>query len=163
MVDNAPRGGSMDTDPSAALEDLQGIRRRRAELRDSLSALESALAAPAPGRLAQWTERVCAALMELSADFRVHVVIAEAPDGIYARAMRSAPRVAKAVERLATEHIELTARMEQLLDALAAPSATTAEDVRDDLTHLLGRLVRHRQRGSDLLYEAWAVDIGDGD
>jgi len=28
---------------------------------------------------------------------------------------------------------------------------------------LLGRLVRHRQRGSDLLYEAWAVDIGGGD
>ena len=31
------------------------------------------------------------------------------------------------------------------------------------MTRLLGRLVRHRQRGSDLLYEAWAVDIGGGD
>ena len=153
----------MESTPSTTLEDLEGIRRRRAELRDSMSALESALAAPAPGRLTRWTERVRAALMELSADFREHVTIAEAPDGINARALRSAPRLVKAVDRLNAEHAELIARMEQLLDALAAPSATTAEDVRDDLTRLLGRLVRHRQRGSDLLYEAWAVDIGGGD
>ena len=53
--------------------------------------------------------------------------------------------------------------MNQLLDLLAAPGAAPAEQVRDDVTRLLGRLVRHRQRGSDLLYEAWAVDIGGGD
>jgi sugar phosphate isomerase/epimerase len=153
----------MDPDPSGELQDLQGIRRRRAELRDSLVAVESALASPAPGRLAQWTERVCAALMELSADFREHVVIAEAPDGINARALRSAPRLAKAVDRLQKEHAELAALMDQLLMLLCAPGATTAEQVRDDVTRLLGRLVRHRQRGSDLLYEAWAVDIGGGD
>ncbi len=153
----------MESDPSGELEDLQGIRRRRAELRDSLVAVESALAAPAPGRLQPWAERVCAALMELSADFREHVTIAEAPDGINARALRSAPRLARSVERLTTEHVELAALMNQLLDLLAAPGATPAEQVRDDVTRLLGRLVRHRQRGSDLLYEAWAVDIGGGD
>lgn len=153
----------MDPDPSGALEDLQGIRRRRAELRDSLVAVEGALAAPAPGRTAQWTERVCAALMELSADFREHVAIAEAPDGIHARALRSAPRLARGVHRLETEHAELSALMDRLLDLLAQPGATTSEQVRDDMTRLLGRLVRHRQRGSDLLYEAWAVDIGGGD
>ncbi len=152
----------MESDPSGELQDLQGVRRRRAELRDSLVALESALAAPAPGRLEQWTERVCAALMELSADFREHVTIAEAPDGINARALRSAPRLARTVDRLETEHVELAALMDRLLDLLALPGAATAEQVRDDVTRLLGRLVRHRQRGSDLLYEAWAVDIGGG-
>jgi hypothetical protein len=139
----------MESDPSGELQDLQGVRRRRAELRDSLVALESALAAPAPGRLEQWTERVCAALMELSADFREHVTIAEAPDGINARALRSAPRLARTVDRLETEHVELAALMDRLLDLLALPGAATAEQVRDDVTRLLGRLVRHRQRGSD--------------
>ena len=153
----------MDPDPSGELEDLQDIRRRRAELRDSLVAVDGALAAPAPGRVEQWTERVCAALMELSADFRTHVAIAEGPDGINARALHSAPRLARAVDRLETEHTELAALMDQLLDVLAAPAAVTAEQVRDDVTRLLGGLVRHRQRGSDLLYEAWAVDIGGGD
>ena len=31
---------------------------------------------------------------------------------------------------------------------------------REAATRLLDRLVRHRQRGSDLIYEAYAVDIG---
>jgi len=31
---------------------------------------------------------------------------------------------------------------------------------RDRLLALLGSLVRHRQRGADLVYEAYAVDIG---
>jgi hypothetical protein len=153
----------MESDASAELEDLQGIRRRRAELRESLVAVEGALAAPAPGRLEQWTERVCAALMELSADFREHVTIAEAPDGVHARTRRSAPRLARTVDLLEREHVELAALMDRLLDLLARPGATTSEQVRDDMTRLLGRLVRHRQRGSDLIYEAWAVDIGDGD
>ena len=153
----------MESTPSTTLEDLEGIRRRRAELRDSMSALESALAAPAPGRLSRWTERVRAALMELSADFREHVDIAEAPDGINARAVRSQPRLAKAVQRLNNEHVELAAIISQLLDELDTPDDTPAEQLRDGLTRLLGRLVRHRQRGSDLLYEAWAVDIGGED
>ena len=31
---------------------------------------------------------------------------------------------------------------------------------REACIRLLGRLVRHRQRTSDLIYEAYAVDIG---
>jgi hypothetical protein len=33
------------------------------------------------------------------------------------------------------------------------------DTVRDRGTALLGRLVRHRQRGSELVYEAYTVDI----
>lgn len=31
---------------------------------------------------------------------------------------------------------------------------------RDEITTLIHRLVKHRQRGSDLIYEAYEVDIG---
>jgi hypothetical protein len=34
------------------------------------------------------------------------------------------------------------------------------DDVREAATALLGRLVRHRQRGSDLVFEAYEFDIG---
>ena len=34
------------------------------------------------------------------------------------------------------------------------------EAMRDRLLALLGTLARHRQRGADLVYEAYAVDIG---
>ena len=37
-----------------------------------------------------------------------------------------------------------------------------AEDLRVELTALLAALARHRQRGADLVYEAYAVDLGGG-
>jgi len=33
-------------------------------------------------------------------------------------------------------------------------------DARDDLQRLLGQIVRHRQLGSDLVWEAYNLDIG---
>ena len=36
------------------------------------------------------------------------------------------------------------------------------ERLRSVLTSLLVALARHRQRGADLVYEAYAVDIGGG-
>jgi len=38
--------------------------------------------------------------------------------------------------------------------------AEAIDPVRDDLQRLLGRIVRHRQHGADLVWEAYAVDIG---
>ena len=35
--------------------------------------------------------------------------------------------------------------------------------MREHGTTVLGRIVRHRQRGADLIYEAYATDIGGGD
>ena len=40
--------------------------------------------------------------------------------------------------------------------------AEWAERIRGVLTSVLVALVRHRQRGADLVYEAYAVDIGGG-
>ena len=60
---------------------LEEVRRRRAELRESMSAVEHALAAPAPGRQVRWAERVHGALAELFADFGTHIDVTEGPDG----------------------------------------------------------------------------------
>ena len=49
--------------PSQAFR--QDLRRHRAELRESVSALEDALAAPATADRAHWAHRVQAALVEL--------------------------------------------------------------------------------------------------
>ena len=34
------------------------------------------------------------------------------------------------------------------------------DDARDDLQRFIGRVIRHRQRGADLVWEAYNVDIG---
>jgi hypothetical protein len=137
------------------------LRRRRAELRESMDALEQALAAPVPGRVGAWAERVNVALVELSADFREHVDITEGPDGLYRGVLSTAPRLSNAVNRLTAEHAVMAGLIHDMLTSVSEPAIDGGvDDVRDLGTMLLGRLIRHRQRGADLIYEAYEVDVG---
>lgn len=140
---------------------LENLRQRRAELRESMRALEQALAAPAPGRVDVWAERVHVAVVELSADFRQHIEITEGPDGLYPGLLITAPRLSNAVTGLTREHGQITVMIDELLTCLAGPDVGgDADGARDLGTALLSRLIRHRQRGADLVYEAYATDIG---
>ena len=140
---------------------LEELRRHRAELRETMSALEGALAAPATADQARWAQRVHAALVELSADFREHIDITEGPNGLYGDLLKTSPRLSDAVASLTHEHVLIWSQLDNLLARVKA--SEVIEDV-DRVRHLgmaiLGRLVRHRQRGSDLVYEAYEFDIG---
>jgi hypothetical protein len=147
---------------SAALDraSLEAIRRQRAELRESMGALELALAGPAASGQARWAERVHVALVELSADVREHVDVTEGPDGLYADILASAPRLAGAVDRLTEEHVQIRDLVEDALARTEGPAGAEVDQVRHVGTTLLGLLVGHRQRGSDLVYEAYEFDVG---
>jgi hypothetical protein len=150
----------MDPMPTPA-QVLETLRRRRGELRESMHAVEQALAAPAPGRLEAWAERVHVALVELSADLREHIDITEGPDGLYRGVLTTAPRLSNAVADLTREHAEIVRLVDTLLGRVSGPEVKgSAAQVRDLGTALLERLIRHRQRGSDLVYEAYESDIG---
>jgi hypothetical protein len=137
------------------------LRRRRAELRESMSALELALASPAPEGQARWAERVHVALVELAADFREHIDFTEGREGLYGDLIQAAPRLSGGVARLTREHGLIRGLLDDLLEYVSTPGANHGVDnVRDLGTELLGTLLRHRQRGSDLVYEAFQVDIG---
>ena len=90
--------GASSSEPDQAR--LEALRRQRAELRESMSALELALAGPAPSGEVRWAERVHVALVELSADFREHIDVTEGPDGLYVDILATAPRLSDAVARL---------------------------------------------------------------
>jgi hypothetical protein len=140
---------------------LDLVRLRRAELREAMNRAEKALAAPASGRAGAWTDEVAAALRQLHADFGEHVAIAEGPDGLHADVLETAPRLHNAIKQLTAEHAQIW----QDLDAVGTrlTSVVSAEDVhhvRALTTSLLARLTRHRQRGADLVFEAYQVDIG---
>jgi hypothetical protein len=150
-------------DPVSDVPDqsLEVLRQRRAELLESMSALELALAAPAPGRVDGWVERVRAALVELSADLRVHIDVTEGPGGLHRAVVTTAPRLSNAVTRLCRDHVELQGLVDDLLSRLSGPAAEEGVDgARDRGTTLLGRLSRHRQRGADLVFEAYEADFG---
>ena len=138
---------------------VEELRSRRAELRESLSALELALAGAAREDHRQWVARVHVALVELSADFREHLDLTEGEDGLHHQLLRTAPRLTGGVEKLTEEHVLIKQLLDDLL-ALGASGAPDVDELREQATHLLGLAVRHRQRGSDLVYEAFEIDIG---
>lgn len=140
---------------------LDALGRLRAELRGSIAALEQALAAPAPGRGGAWAARVDVALVELSADLREHVAVTEGTDGVHGAVLVAAPRLSNLVERLVGEHTVITGLVGDLVARVRPPVADgDVDEIRELGTVLLGRLVRHRQHGADLIYQAYQVDLG---
>jgi hypothetical protein len=151
----------MSSDQVPGQLSLDEVRRRRAELLDAIGQLEAALAAPAPGRLSVWRDGVSSRLDQLSQDFGEHVSVTEGPDGVYSDVVASAPRLARAVDQLRHDHEVILKQLGHCTGLIGAAAADDdAQDVRDSATDLIVRLVRHRQRGSDLMWEAYASDIG---
>ena len=140
---------------------LERVRAHRAELGESLAALDAALALPI-GLGALWRRRVRAALTELEHDLRDHRSITEEPGGLYADAVARAPRLASISKVQMDEHLDFVEVVQRLLGEREAglQSAAAVAAHREAATELVGRIVRHRQRGADLIYEAYEVDIG---
>jgi hypothetical protein len=144
--------------------ELDAVRLRRAELRETLNLLEAALAAPARGREMVWGEATHAALVMIADDFSAHVEVTEGPGGLHQAILAGDLRLANAVEALTAEHGQIAEEIASLVADSQAP--VTPEDVdglREGATRMLGHLVRHRQRGADLIYEAYATDVGGCD
>jgi hypothetical protein len=134
---------------------LDAARRHRAELLDSVHQLERALGAPMAGP--DWRPRVHRQLIELRDAFAGHMVVTEGPEGLYAELLWHAPRLDYGVRKLVREHEVLMRH----LDTLCARAADTdPRRLRTWSGDILRELARHRQRGADLVYEAYHTDIG---
>lgn len=151
-------------DRTARARELEAVRQRRAELRETLSALERCLAAPAADRTVVWGERLHEAAERLAADFALHIEVTEGPDGLHQAILAGDLRLANQVDALTAEHAVIAEQIAELSAASEPPvTAADAATVREQGTTLLDALVRHRQRGADLIYEAFQTDIGGGD
>ncbi len=143
---------------------LQQAGQRRKTLHDSLVHLEEALSSPAAGRIQDWTAVVTKEMHEVGAAFEQHIVVTEQPDGLYDEILERAPRLAGNVRRLREEHPEITAGIAKMIakldDTQIGADSWPLEQARDDLQRFIGSVIRHRQRGADLVWEAYNVDIG---
>lgn len=157
-------GGHMEPTVSTANAELAAVRARRAELRESMGRLERALAAAASGRSVVWGEQVHAILVELAHDFREHIEVTEGGDGLHQAILAGDLRLSNGVNALAAEHGQIAGEIDELVSGTKPPvTARDADVVRKRSTQLLSALIRHRQRGADLIYEAYQSDIGGGD
>jgi hypothetical protein len=95
-------------------------------------------------------------LAAVRAELRAHVQDTEGPSGAYAKVLRDAPRLAPGIQALVDDHRAILAALD------AAPSSIVdverlrawAKDFADDVS-------THRQRGANLLYEAYLTDLGE--
>lgn len=137
--------------------------RRRADLYAALAAVEHAISRPGVGREAQWAEGVVRSLHDLDHEITEHIEVTERPDGLYDEIMETAPRLAGKIQRLRDEHPVMRDTTRELiarLETTPVGEVWTLDDAREELQRLLGVLVRHRQRGADLVWEGYSLDIG---
>jgi len=76
-----------------------------------------------------------------------HLASTEGERGLYAEIVAADPRLCSAVEALLREHADFRQALRYPLTAETTAALTTLFD-------------RHRQRGNDLMYEAYVVDLG---
>lgn len=153
----------MDEEKHEPTPTLAEARQRRMDIHDALVAAEEALSGPAAGREGEWAREVIDALAHLRETIEVHIEVTERPGGLYDEILHNAPRLAGAVQRLRDEHPLLRDTTSEAITRLrTTPIGTTwsLEEARDDIQRLFGKIVRHRQLGSDLVWEAYNLDIG---
>jgi hypothetical protein len=143
---------------------LSEARLRRKTLHDSLVHLEEKISSPAAGRIPGWTAAVLKGMTEVRDAFGQHVIVTEKPDGLYDEILERAPRLAGNVRRLREEHPEIVTATDELIGKLEQVEIGSddwpLDRARDDLQRFIGSVIRHRQRGADLVWEAYNVDIG---
>jgi len=151
----------------ALAPELADVRLRRAGLKTVMSELELALAAPAPNRV-EWVMGAREALAAVHETWTRHIVETEAPGAFLDELVSDAPRLSTPTTRLRREHSEILAAITRGEKRLATPPEMEddylawVDETRAELTTLCAALARHRQRGADLVYEAYDVDIGGG-
>jgi hypothetical protein len=168
MVNEMDVEAADDTDTQAVDPDLLRVARaQRADLRKAMLDLEHALARPAPGRVLEWSDRVHDALVDVAATFERHIAVTEGETGFLAEIAEHSPRLINAIQRMCEEHERIRGELASTLDDVRRVTETEGDvkvaAVREHVTGLVTDLVRHRQHGADLVYEAHAVDIGGSD
>jgi hypothetical protein len=137
---------------------------RRRILAEEMSDLEEALARPASAE--DWLERVETGLADLRVALDGHIGEVEGADGLLAEIVEMAPRLSGQTEDLRRQHMSLLGawlRAEATVRAARDDGPAARALVRRRVVALIGRLTRHRQAGSDLVFEAYNVDIAASD
>lgn len=138
---------------------VEKARVRRHLLGDAMRGLEIALAGPSESE--GWLGRVTSALADLRRALAEHVEVTEGPHGLLEEIRDKAPRLSNEIALIEVEHeelLDLLNRAEASLEQTTDPKA-----IRNRAMSLLPRLSLHRQRGADLVYDAYNVDIAAGD
>jgi hypothetical protein len=162
-VTGQPTGGASTTagevSPDAVAAMREELRRRPEHLRVATAGLASALEREADDERA-WLHHARTAFAAALEELRAHNEEAEGPDGLLTQVVTDAPWLSPRVHAVEQEHDHLLAAGEALLgrwDEVAVPQA------RRELAEAARRIEEHRHHGTELLMDAYGLDISAGD
>ena len=115
-----------------------------------------------PGASPDWRTQLRSVLAHLEAALERHVHEVEGEDGLFEDVIRREPRMASSVNSLKEGHVVLQAACRHALDGVQ-DETVSVDRIRQRVNVVLMRLARHRQKGSEMLYDAYVVDIATGD
>ncbi len=154
-------------------QEIERVRGRRASLYRTTLELEHALSSPAAD-FGPWSDRVLEAASSVVDCIAAHAAESEAPGEFLSNIATDSPHLAHAAKHLQDEHPVLIERSHAYVQLImsfkdgafkdgafkdgAPPDA--AEVVRERGLEVLALIVRHRQRGADLMFLAHNEDLG---
>lgn len=156
------------TTPRPAAPLVARVRAGRAGLRRALHDLEDAIATPVQ-HVDAWREQVRERVVGMQQAWSHHIEVTESADGLHPTLVADAARLVHGVATLRREHASIAAALARLCDATRptpTPGGSTGGEVaalRAGATDVITAVMRHRQRGADLVWEAYAVDLGGSD
>lgn len=117
-------------------------------------------AAAAPSAKQGWRDNLIHELEDLRIALDQHVDEVEGETGLLAELTQVAPRLARKIERVRDEHPGLVTQVAAAI--LSVKESESPEHTRSTVLDALVALALHRQKGADLVYEGYSVDIGGG-
>jgi hypothetical protein len=154
VVDLADSGSAGRTEPK-----LDTVRRHRSELRSAMASLKAALARSEDPT--EWLDEVKPQIRWVRAAFERHVGVHErGPDPLHSEILRGQPHLAPLVNRLQRDHRRLEVTLDSLVQKAEAADDALIAEVKALSEDVIAQLARHRQRGADLVWEAFNHDLG---
>ena len=161
MNDDSSAPTSQDTD--ARVKASQADRDRSL---GAIHLLESYAGSAAPGRQQEWVAGIRVALESLRDALSDQAANSLAADSLLSALERDEPRLGPKIDQLRRRYRAVSDQIDTLVRELRTtvdPDAIDFTDIRQALDLLTTELRYQRARENDLVYEAYSLDLGEGD
>jgi hypothetical protein len=133
---------------------------------DALQALELHAESAGPGREHDWLADVRRAITTLEQALTVQTANSAPDESLLSAIEHDEPRLRRRVTELRRRYRAVqddVITLSQQLATIHAADPVDVTDIRQKLERIASELRYQRARETDLVYEAYAVDLGDGD
>lgn len=135
---------------------LAKARENRSSLREAIDNVEATLAASPGDHVDVWAAHLDESLEMLSQAVEQHIAVTEAPGGLLEDMISANPALRERVGQTREEHNQLRAQLGRIRSSLSGRS-TDVVAARRHVAELLTELIHHRQRGADLVSDAYGI------